>query len=181
MSVFKPGRWSDREKGVVLLTAGVLLVAAAYLVVWRPTRHRLAELDARIQVAGRELADYRRLLASDLRNAVAEEYGRYGERLRSTLSAAEENAALLRSLEELATRVGISLVATRPQEMVPRNDHEEYGVELEVEGDTPRMMAFFHGIYAASALLRVSSFEVERKDKAAPMKGRIRVTKAVTR
>jgi type II secretory pathway component PulM len=181
MSIFKLGRWSDREKAGVLLAAGVLLLGATYLLVWRPVRQRLADLDLRIQDAQRELAANQRVLASDLLEAVDAEYRQYGERLHSARSAAEENAGLLRVLEELATLAGVSLIATKPQDMAIKSDHEEYEVELDLEGDAPHLVAFLHGVYAAPQMLRVSSFELERKDKVAPMKGRIRVTKTVTR
>jgi len=183
MSLFRPAEWTDREKAGALLGAVVVLVAVAYLAVWRPVQGRLVELDGRIRSAERELAGFQRLLASDLRAAVATEYAKYGERLRSTLSPAEESAAMLRTLEELASRAGVSLIATRPQEAVPRTepDGEEYGVELDVEGDLARLLAFFHGIQASPQLMRVGYFELDRKDKAAPPKGRVRVSKVVTR
>jgi Tfp pilus assembly protein PilO len=172
---------STREKTWVLLAAGVLFLVLGDLFVRRPLRDDLRALAQRTEAREKKLVENQLILSPEVKVAVLKDWQSFGGYLVKRASTAEENAAMLSAIEALASRAGVGLVATKPQPPTPESFYEEYGVDLEVEGDMSALVSFLYGLQTSPQVLRVARLAIEAKGGGDPaaLKGLMTISKVV--
>ena len=175
-------RLTSRDRVAWAVAGFLVLLLMVVIIVMGPIRREFSRLDENAANQERELTSNLRLLSKGSEESVKRDYSRYGNYIKKTRSTAEENAAMLAEIEDLASRNKISLAATKPHDVHPDKDFEEYAVDVEIEADVLKIMGFLYALESSPQLLRVDRLVLDSKAAKEPgvLKGSLTVTKVVT-
>lgn len=172
----------DRETALLML-AFVGVVALGLVIAVGPLGRRVAELDSAIDVSEKKAAQNLRLLKPAFIETVQAGYRRHGGYLAKKGSTEEESAAMLAEIERIAGECKIVMVRTTPRKPIVERDYEEYGVELETEGDMEQAVRFLFALETSPQVLRVDKVSLDSKGarEQSMLKGALLVSRVVTR
>ena len=156
-----------------LLAAGVLASLAATLafrIVWvGPQRDLLAMRRAELEQTRVQAARARR--AADRLPGLEAEVERLGRRwdaLARALPARREASVLLRSLQEIAGRSGLTLEAFALAPVQPREQFEEWPVRLELTGGFHDLTTFLDEVSRLRRIVTISRVSIRALSPGAP-------------
>ena len=159
--------------GVVLLGVGLAL---------GPVRNRFVVLHEATVLQEQALARNLAIVTPSAREAVEEDYRRYGALIMKQGSSDEENSAMMSEVDKLAGQNKVILTATKPLKGNKDADSESYAVEVEIESDMPALMGFVCALESSGQLLRVDRLTVDAKGGKNPsaLHSTLLVSKVVT-
>ena len=148
---------SSRERIMVDVGGGVLVVALIYTAVLEPMIDRMQQLDRLIagkQNAIQELA----LIRAEYVDVHA-----YATQIDETIDLVSDTFSLLAFLEEVAGNIRIKsqIVSMRPQEAFPSTEYQENAVEVKIEKITiEAVVGLLREMHEATAILRFKRFHL---------------------
>ena len=173
---------SSRErKGLVLAAVCALLALSDKLIVRRLAAN-LDRLGRQLKLEERKLAGNLRILDSNRKAVIRQQYRQHGHKLRKQSTSAEENAALLAQVETFARSANVTLVATRPREVMREGFYEEYAVAIEIEAELENIVDFLYRIESSPRLLRIkeATLSPRTKELRSPVRGMLLITQVLT-
>ena len=151
---------ASNAKTRVLLA--VLVIVAAYVMLWRPLASKSAEATERRVAAEATLSQVQAELAVAAVEPVEAEPDPVGEARLRAVPAEPELSALLRSLDGLAVETGLELATIFPAPPADYGDGVGQSVQISVTGEGTRAAAyaFVSGLQAFERLVVVEQFDL---------------------
>ena len=176
---FSFSRMSNRERLWALVLACVIVLLAMVRFIVQPVSREFHQLTRQAEIQRKKLAENMTLLAPQAKKFVEDRDRQYGEIVRKHGTAEEEISALIGLVEKLASKHGVTLVATKPHETRVLDAGEEYAVDVDLECDLAALLQFLHELESSPGLLRVSRLTIGPKSEGtgSVLKGSLAVTK----
>lgn len=102
------------------------------------------------------------LLHKDTIIAESREYMSYSVEAKN---AEEEMVGLLREVERVAERAGVSLVYVKPGTVKEEKGIKKYYANLECEAPMEQVATFFHDIESSNQLVKIEKYQIQPKSK----------------
>ena len=80
-------------------------------------------------------------------------------------NAEEEMVGLLREVESVAEKAGVSLIFVKPGTIKEEKNIKKYYANLECEGPMEQVAAFFHDIESSNQLIKIEKYQIQPKSK----------------
>lgn len=154
-------RLSQRTRTLLYVTVAIVGLAVAERFVYAPVVDRLDELDAEILLKESQLT--RNLINLGAREAVLAAYSPYTAYASTAASDEETIGGLLKEIEELARKSGLTLANVRPKSATKTDVGKRYPVEVESETEMDPLIRFIHGLYGSKSPLRVGQLRLDAK------------------
>jgi Tfp pilus assembly protein PilO len=77
----------------------------------------------------------------------------------------EEMVGLLKEVESVAERSGVSLIYVKPGTVKEEKGIKKYYANLECEAPMEQVAAFFHDIESSNALIKIEKYQIQPKSK----------------
>lgn len=77
----------------------------------------------------------------------------------------EEMVGLLREVEAVAEKSGVSLVFVKPGTVKDEKETKKYYASLECEAPMEQVATFFHGIESSTQLIKIEKYQIQPKGK----------------
>lgn len=102
------------------------------------------------------------LLHKETISAESKEYMSYSVEAKN---AEEEMVGLLREVESVAQRSGVSVVYVKPGTVKEEKGIKKYYANLECEAPMEQVATFFHDIESSNQLIKVEKYQIQPKSK----------------
>jgi len=147
-------KFSKREQ--ILLGAAVIIitVAVSYSFVIDPLAGAFFRLNRQIETGLLKLDKSYKLLG--MKEAITAEYNNYEGYIKPVRSEEEEMASMLKAIESIARKNGISITNIRPQPVKARTFYKEFIFEINAEADIGNISKFIYELQTSENLLRVT-------------------------
>ncbi len=169
---------SPKEKSVLYIAAFFIVAAAADRLVIAPVAGKLASLD-------KEIADMEAAVKRDLRmlaqkDRIALESTKYKSFLAREGSEEEEFSGLMKEVETLANKAGVSLLEMKPGQVKQADSAKQYQVVISTEAEFRKLVEFLYGVETSKQLLKVEKYQISPKSKEeATVKASLTISKII--
>lgn len=172
------GKLSSKEKTVLYIAIFFIIAAAADRLVIAPVAGKLASLD-------KEIADMQEAVKRDLRmlaqkDRIALESTKYKSFLAREGSEEEEFSGLMKEVETLANKTGISLLEMKPGQVKKADSAKQYQVVINAEAEFRKLAEFIYAVETSKQLLKVEKYQISPKSKEeATVKASLTISKII--
>ena len=154
---------SKSERRILAVTLVFLGIAFVDRVIVMPIVSTLVDLSRNVheqETAIRKSMNM--LLHKDTILAEHEVYMSYSVEAKSP---EEETVGLLKEVEAVAEKSGVSLLYVKPGTVKEENATKKYYANLECEGTMEKVATFFHDIESSSQLIKIEKYQIQPKNK----------------
>ncbi len=150
-----------REK--ITVAVAVIAVSMALLdrLVISPVADNMGSLDDRITHARAEVSKDVRILAQ--RKFIETQEKKYAAYVTQARSDEEETAALLKTIENLASSTSVYLVDLKPAGVVKEGLVKKFMVRVSCEAQMDQLVSFMHKLESADVIMRIGAFSISPK------------------
>lgn len=155
-------KFSKKERILFYATISLLTIFLLRSFIFRPFANKLFSLNQKICL---EEANFKKgLILLSRRKDIEQEYKNYQPYLNIKGSDEEITAELLKQIEQLAQKAGLSLTNIQPQaQKKGREEYKEYDVQLRFESQMDGVVNFLYNLHSSNFLLRVKKLSLNRK------------------
>lgn len=153
---------TNREKTILLLTAGVLVFSVLFSLVISPQLDKNDALSRQVRASRVKLKKYAKLLSQ--KDELQRKYAKLPKGL--GVSAKNEGVVgILAELEAFAKEAGIRIVDLRPQPAAKSAaaGYKELAIDLRAEGDMQGYLKFIYALENSLTLLHINKFQLTSK------------------
>lgn len=170
MKIFKIQAWrtalsrlSKREK-IILYSAG--LVISLVMV----DRMVISPISSKIRELNKEIREKESGIKKDLhvlsqKERILAEKKQYASFLSSFKSEEEETTAILKEIENLASKSSVYLIDMRPSGLRGSGAVRKYSINLNCEAQMEQLADFFYNIETSDELLIIEKYEISPKSR----------------
>jgi len=157
-------RLSKRERRAVYISIALVVCVFFDRAVFRPVTRKIESSNGEITIQEKKLEKSLQILAEE--SSITTEYNKFTQNIKQALSDEETTAALLSSIEKMASSVSVTLVDMKPTAVEKTEFYKKYSVKLEVDAKMNNLVDFIYQLENFPQLLRVSEFRItpEKKD-----------------
>ena len=154
---------SKGEKRIAALTLLILGFAFVDRVIILPISTRLTSLSETIREQESTIRkSMNMLLHKETIIAESKEYEQYSLEAKNP---EEEMVGLLREVEAVAEKSGVSLIYVKPGTIKDDKESKKYYSTLECEAPMEQVANFFHGVESSNKLLKIEKYQITPKSK----------------
>ena len=165
-----------RERNILVIILGVLLVFAIYSLIFQPLMERISFLNKEIESKELKLKKNQRILNRE-KSATAD-YKKYERYLKQGISEEQEMASLLSEIEAIANQLNIQVSDMKPRKVKRIDFYNSFAVEIESEGRLQDILKFIYTLQSPPHLLRAEKVRLEKQASTSSLlKGYLLVTK----
>jgi Tfp pilus assembly protein PilO len=168
---------SRRERAMAITGMAVVGLVLIDRVILAPWWYHLHALERDIQTLEGEIRTQHTLLSrtGDV-VGVLDEYGRY---LRTAGNTETELASLIREVQALGAKSGVTLGAITPQETTLADPYQVFALEVQYEGRLQQAVHFLHLLEGSTMVFKIERATWEHEDKDVDqLQGTLRLTSA---
>ncbi len=154
---------SKRERVIFYLSIVFISLALLDRLLISPALTKISSLDKKIEEEKLIIQKDLRLLS--LKDKIKKEVSYYSGYLKKEGSPDEEMNSLLKLIEDFARRSSVSLLNIRPSGIRNEKGVVKYYVDLNCEGDMPRIVSFLYNIESAKEILTVEKLNISPKEE----------------
>lgn len=172
---------SSRERKILYLVFFLLVVMLAYHGVWVPLSEKFQNLEDEIFASEMRLRKAKIFFRqkSDIEEA-SKKYPNL-EQLDAG-SDEEEIGRLLRLIEEMARKTGVSLSDVKPQQVKSDRLTKNYAVELNTESDLRHLIELVYELQYSSQMIKIEQIQMAPKEeKSATLRSFLLVSRVVVK
>ena len=148
-----------------ILGATLLLVGFAFVdrVIVMPIATTLSSLSQNVREQESSIKKSMNvLLHKDTILAESKEYMSYSVEAKNP---EEEMVGLLKEVESVAEKSGVSLIYVKPGTVKEENEVKKYYANLECEAPMEQVATFFHDIESSNQLIKIEKYQIQPKSK----------------
>lgn len=148
-----------------ILVVAVVLIGAAFMdrAIILPVSTTLASLNANLREQEAAInKSMNVLLRKDGIISESREYAAYSVEAKNP---EEEMVGLLKEVEAVAEKAGVSLVYVKPANVKDEKGIKRYYSTLECEAPMEKVAVFFHDIESSTKLLKIEKYQIQPKSK----------------
>ena len=153
------GKLSKREKLLLYGAAVTIAFLASDRLLIRPIVRTFQSFGLELQTLEVNIKTSVRLLSQ--KDRIAEEATRYASYAVEAKTAEEENASLLKYIEELAHESDLNLLYVKPAAVKTEGRIKKYFVTLECQGLMSQVIVFFHSVENAPLPLKIEKYTIQ--------------------
>ena len=172
---------NPREKKILYVVIGMLVILVGYHGVWRPMMHKFSTLDDEIFATQMRLRKAKTLIRQ--KNDVVEASKKFVNLEKMDAGTDEEEIArLLNFIEQTARKDNTSLSDVKPQPVKSDKVTKQYAVELNAEGELRALIEFIYELEHSEQLLKIDRVEIVLKEeKSSILRTSLQVTRTVVK
>ncbi|MBN1587291.1 MAG: type 4a pilus biogenesis protein PilO [Candidatus Omnitrophica bacterium] len=148
----------ERERNLVLITAGVLILAAVFQWGLRPLKNRWEELDTQILLVRKQLRQAQKLQAERA------EYGKIEGQSQAWLSQIPSGELvlpwILGQIEELGAQFQVTVSRVKPLRARSTETRSPERIEVEGSGQADSILRLVHALRSTPTLLEIERLEM---------------------
>ncbi len=158
---------SKRER--IVFYCSIVFVFLAFLdrLLISPAFMKIESLDEKIDKERLIIQKDLRFLS--LKEKINKESSYYSAYLKKAGSDDEEMNRLLKLIEDFARKSSVNLLNIRPSAIKKENNIIKYYVDLNCEGDMPKIISFLYRIESAKEILTVEKLNISPKEENSPI------------
>ena len=154
---------SKGERRVLFVTLLLLGLVFTDRVIVMPITTTLSSLSQNVREQEASIRkSMNMLLHRDSIVAESKEYMSYSVEAKN---AEEEMVGLLREVESVAEKSGVSLIFVKPGAIKEEKETKKYYANLECEGPMEQVATFFHDIESSNHLIKIEKYQIQPKSK----------------
>ena len=156
-------RMTRRERVVLIVCAGAVLIAMIDRLAVAPILDKMRTLESQISMTEEQLYRDVRMVAQ--RERIEAEEKRYSLFSGPAMSDEATTAALLRTVEGLASAASVQITDLKPGGVRQDGPIKSFMVSLNCEAEMEQLMSFFHRLESADAMIEISAFTLTPKSR----------------
>ncbi len=154
---------SKRERVILYCTVGFFFVFILDRVIISAVFDKIKSLNRQADDMRTEIRKNMRILA--YKESISEGTKRYSSLMRSLKSEEEEMTAILREVENLASKSSIYLVDMKPSGTTDMGMLRKYIVDLNCESQMEQLVDFMYNIENSGKLLTIERYTISQKSR----------------
>jgi len=160
-------KMSGRERLVLIGSVGAVLLAIIDRLVLAPILDKVRSFDADIQFTEDQMHKDERIVGQKER--IESEEKKYPMTATSARSEEEETAALLRTIESLASGATVQITDLKPGGTQIEGPVKKFLVSISCEAELAQLVKFFHSLESSDSLIQIASFSFTPKGRQSKM------------
>lgn len=169
---------SKREKLILYLTLGLILLAFIYGLILEPLEKRWAKINKLILT--REIKLKQNLRTISEKESISKEYQEYSRQVKAKGSDEKEIAALLQEVETIAAQTAVRLSNVKPGKIEDKKFYKLYILEVETEADIAPLTEFIYQLERSPQILSVRKLHLGTKSRRSSLlRGKLLITKVL--
>ncbi len=154
---------SKGERRILFITILLLGLVFTDRVIVMPITTTLSSLSQNVREQEASIRkSMNMLLHKESIMAESKEYMSYSVEAKN---AEEEMVGLLREVESVAEKSGVSLIFVKPGTIKEEKETKKYYANLECEGPMEQVATFFHDIESSNQLIKIEKYQIQPKGK----------------
>lgn len=157
------GRLNKKEKIVAYITIACVLIAFFDGFILKSIFSKVRSVEEEIKIKELQLKKDLKILAR--KDTITNDGQSYSVYSIEAKSQEEEISSVLREIEILASRAGVSLSDVKPEALKPEKIIKRYSINLTCEANMEQLATFMFLIENSKILFTVDSYSITSKDK----------------
>ena len=158
---------SSRERKILFLTAGVVLLGLLYHFLIEPFFTKWQDVSKEIQTAEVRLQKTRLLLRK--RSEIEKRFQRYAGALEKVEGSGGGITAVLQEVEALAQKSRLKVLGMRPLPKRQKEFFQEQGLEVNAQGTAPQFARFIYDLLGSPNALKIEKLELSSTSGKTPL------------
>ena len=154
---------SPRERLIFNLSIAFIFFMFLDRLVISPISSQIDALNKETQQEEATIKKNLRLLAQ--KDKIIAQSSKFESYLNSSLSQEEEVTAMLKELEDLATKNSVYLIDLKPGDIKQFGTTKKYMINLSLEAQMDQLAVFMYGVESSDRLFTIEKYQIEPKSR----------------